>query len=233
MANDHHDRLVVELQLMEAMYPNQLVWTARARELQFNADSKSLSLRLPEGYLLNELPQVLSAEVGKVDVRQKTKAHVQMQETGEEVLDSILSSFTEFQASDFRGDSLKSVLENEARETRAVSQSKTTIIVWLHHLLNTNKRKQALSPASAEISGLTKPGYPGVLVYSGPKSDVRAYVNELKQLNWQAFQVRLESEEEWTFAHGSGVKEVETMKDAFAEIGPRNKELFMEAMRMK
>lgn len=218
---------------MEAMYPNQLVWTARARELQFNADSKSLSLRLPEGYLLNELPQVLSAEVGKVDVRQKTKAHVQMQETGEEVLDSILSSFTEFQASDFRGDSLKSVLENEARETRAVSQSKTTIIVWLHHLLNTNKRKQALSPASAEISGLTKPGYPGVLVYSGPKSDVRAYVNELKQLNWQAFQVRLESEEEWTFAHGSGVKEVETMKDAFAEIGPRNKELFMEAMRMK
>lgn len=80
---------------------------------------------------------------------------------------------------------------------------------------------------------MTKPGYPGVLVYSGLANAVHEHVDALKHLNWQAFQVRYESEEEWTFAHGAGVKEVEAMKDAVAEIGLERKERFMDAMRMK
>jgi hypothetical protein len=38
-------------------------------------------------------------------------------------------------------------------------------------------------------------------------------VNELKAQNWAAFQVRFEEEVEWKFAHGEGVKEVESMAD--------------------
>jgi len=106
------------------------------------------------------------------------------------------------------------------------------VIIWLHHLLNTNKRKQALSPP-AGVSGVTKPGYPGVLIYAGPYDLVHEHVNELKGLNWQAFQVRLEDDEAWIFAHGSGVREMEAMKDVVAAIGDQRKDLFMEAMRMK
>ena len=107
------------------------------------------------------------------------------------------------------------------------------LIVWLHHLLNTNKRKQALSPSLPGVSGITKPGYPGVLIYSGSSEAVHEHVDALKQLNWQAFQVRYESDEAWTFTHGEGIKEVEAMKDVVAEVGSSNKDHFMEAMRMK
>ncbi|KAL9050222.1 MAG: hypothetical protein Q9162_006757, partial [Coniocarpon cinnabarinum] len=37
--------------------------------------------------------------------------------------------------------------------------SKTTTIIWLHHLLAPSKRKKALSPPS-HVKGLIKPGYP-------------------------------------------------------------------------
>ena len=63
--------------------------------------------------------------------------------------------------------------------------------------------------------------------------DVNEHVNELKQLNWQAFQVRFQANEEWIFSHGKGVREVEAMKEVVAEVGDANKEQFMEAMRMK
>lgn len=90
------------------------------------------------------------------------------------------------------------------------SQQGKTVVVWLHHLLATSKRKLALHPAvttsgpspssatnpdtpSSSISGITKPGYPGILVFAGPSELVDAHVRSLKALNWQAFQVRYDS----------------------------------------
>jgi hypothetical protein len=90
----------------------------------------------------------------------------------------------------------------------------------------------ALAPA-ASVSGVTKPGYPGVLVYSGPANAVREHVNELKGQNWAAFQVRMEADEAWEFAHGTGVKEVESMGDLVAEVGEARKEEFMQVMKIK
>ncbi|KIW19894.1 hypothetical protein PV08_00469 [Exophiala spinifera] len=101
-----------------------------------------------------------------------------------------------------------------------------TVIIWLHHLLATSKRKLAVSqphvnsnsnsnsttktakakakPTSASppsvsastISGMTKPGYPGILLFSGPRDLVDAHVKELKDLNWQAFSKRYDSDED-------------------------------------
>ncbi|EXJ90514.1 hypothetical protein A1O1_03617 [Capronia coronata CBS 617.96] len=96
-----------------------------------------------------------------------------------------------------------------------------TVIIWLHHLLALSKRKLAVTPTtttttisttgttmssssssspsssnSISISGLTKPGYPGIMVFSGPKDLVDAHVRELRGLNWQAFQVRYDSDDE-------------------------------------
>lgn len=111
-----------------------------------------------------------------------------------------------------------------------------TVIIWLHHLLATSKRKLAVSPqllnsdsnsnssrqqpqkdlelksttkiitttttTTTTISGMTKPGYPGILLFSGPRDLVDAHVRQLKDLNWQAFQKRYDSDED---ADGSGM----------------------------
>ena len=232
MCDDAKGRLKAEISLLEAMYPGQLVYDSNARELRYSVDRGSLRLRLPAGYLTDELPEVISANFGREDGREILKETIAKCGVGEEVLDSIVSSFNELldshhatEQSDDRDNGKKLGLGAET--------AKATVIVWLHHLLNTNKRKQALSPPSPEVSGLTKPGYPGVLVYSGSANGVHEHVNDLRQLNWQAFSIRLESDEEWMFQHGKGVKEFESMKDVVADISDDMKELFMEAMRMK
>ena len=85
------------------------------------------------------------------------------------------------------------------------------------------------------VSGITKPGYPGVLVYSGPYTAVTEHVNDLKAKNWQAFQVRYEGDEIWSFGHGHGIVEVETLGEVVADIEgeTEQKEAFMSAMKIK
>ena len=150
---------------------------------------------------------------------------------GEEVLDAIVTAFIDLTVPQGAGES--EAWPNDLKGARGEPEVKATVLVWLHHLLNTNKRKQALSPSSPEVCGITKPGYPGVLIYTGPSAAVHEHVNELKSLNWQAFQIRLETEDEWHLTHGHGVREVESMKEVVAEVGEARKEAFLEAMRMK
>ncbi|KAK4549002.1 hypothetical protein LTR36_008775 [Oleoguttula mirabilis] len=227
---EEDDRLAAELSLLDAIYPDQVQYHEKGREVSYRTESGSFQLRLPDEYLASALPEVLSASAGKTDLRGKLKQRISEYDTGEEVLDSIVLAFNEIaEAAEASSEARKQADGAHAGD----HEGKATIIVWLHHLLNTNKRKQALSPSSPDVSGVTKPGYPGVLLYSGPAKAVHEHVNELKQQNWQAFQVRLESDEEWTFAHGKGVKEVEAMKGVVAEVGDVQKETFMEAMRMK
>ncbi|KAH9827583.1 hypothetical protein Tdes44962_MAKER02841 [Teratosphaeria destructans] len=224
------ERLSAEIALLESMYPEQMYYNEKARELTYRSDNGSFHLRLPDGYPQNALPSVLSASQGKTDLREQLRQHIAKLEPGEEVLDEIILSFGELA----ERAALSSDATHPPDEKDPVKEDKSsTIIVWLHHLLNTNKRKQALSPSCSGVSGITKPGYPGVLIYSGPSKAVHEHVNELKGLNWAAFQVRLEEDELWTFSHGSGVSEVEAMKDVVAEVGDDRKGPFMEAMRMK
>ena len=233
MPKEHDERLESELSLLMAMYPDQVAYDSKAREVKYSVDHNSFRLRLPAGYLLNELPEVISANVGRKDDREVLKTRIADCDVGEEVLDSIISSFNELVESNHATEQPGTLTVNETKPEPEADTAKATVIVWLHHLLNTNKRKQALSPPSPEVSGITKPGYPGVLVYTGPANDVYEHVNELRRLNWQAFSIRLESDEEWMFQHGTCVKEFETMKDVVADISEDQKEMFMEAMRMK
>ena len=226
MSLHEDERLQAELDLLHAMYPDHLQWNVKARQLKYAGGDGTLLLRLPDGYLTTQLPEVITAAVGRSDCRANMKHALKSCSVGEEILDYMISSFIEIsEASVDHGDEVMSA-------ANASVSKKATVIVWLHHLLNTNKRKQALAPA-VEVNGVTKPGYPGVLVYSGLAQAVYEHVNELKSMNWQAFQVRYESEDEWTFTHGEGVKEVEAMKEVVAEIGEVNKQEFMEAMRIK
>ncbi|EME42353.1 hypothetical protein DOTSEDRAFT_64185 [Dothistroma septosporum NZE10] len=230
MASDEEERLAIEIELLESMYPDQLNYSKKGRELSYAIDGAGLRLRLPDNYLQDGLPEVVSSSIGKQDVRDQIKNTVAICAVGEEVLDSIIANFNDV-AEAFASESNVSDTPTTAAGNTS-ENTKATIIVWLHHLLNTNKRKQCLASPTG-ISGVTKPGYPGVLIYSGPAKLVRDHVNELKALNWAAFQVRLESEDGWSFQHGVGVIEVEAMKDVVAEVGEARKEVFLEAMKMK
>ena len=232
MTTPESERLETELSLLESMYPEQIQYRAKAREVGYKTENGGFALRLPPTYP-DALPEVLAANLGKRDVRQQLKGRVKDCSVGEEVLDSIISVFNDMIESSGQQDSTESLGPGRSDASTEQNEGKATVIVWLHHLLNTNKRKQALSPSSKAVSGLTKPGYPGVLMYSGPSKAVHEHVNELKQQNWQAFQVRLETEDQWKYSHGDGVREVEAMKDVVAELSETNKAIFLEAMRMK
>lgn len=232
MASERNGRLATEIDLLESMYPDQATFDHKSQELSFTTGNASLQLRLTHGYLVDCLPTVLAASAGKQDLRNSIKERISGQATGEEILDSIIMTFIETVESLDTSDNV----EIDATELTSQEDTKTTIIVFLHHLLNTNKRKLCLSPSGHSVSGVTKPGYPGVLIYSGPSVAVHEHVNELKAQNWQAFQIRSELEgEEWDFKHGNGVIEVEAMGEVVAEVDvqPGRKEVFMEAMRMK
>ncbi|KAF2625980.1 hypothetical protein BU25DRAFT_371200 [Macroventuria anomochaeta] len=236
MSEEDPSRLDNEIELLTAIYPDQAIYTPKSRELKFIQEHATLQLRIPDTYPESGLPDVLGAtDSSRHDIRTQTKTAIQALNLpeGEEALDAIISAFQQVVL-----DRLETSSIGSAKSTKSVKgtkdvdpNTKKTVIIWLHHLLNTNKRKLCLSPP---FSGITKPGYPGVLIYSGPAAAVNAHVNELKAQNWSAFQVRFEEEVEWRFAHGEGVREVESMADVESTgQGQKQKEEFLKAVGIK
>ncbi|KAJ4286693.1 hypothetical protein N0V90_012945 [Kalmusia sp. IMI 367209] len=235
MSQEDESRFATELELLEAMYPEQIVFDTRSRDLKFTVDgAASLQLRVPERYPEQGFPDVMSArDAQKNDLRDRMRRAIRdlgLTE-GEEALDAIVASFQSLldtNSIDFdagAGDNGSSRSSNEPVPTK-------TVIIWLHHLLALSKRKLALSPTS--ISGITKPGYPGIMLFSGPAVPVTEHVNALKAENWQAFQVRYEEAGMWQFEHGKGVREVETMAEVVKGVeGEKKREEFLKAVGIK
>lgn len=217
----------------------------------------NLDLRIPDGYPnISSKPEVLRARIADTDFRDIMQTWISTHcASGEEILDAILAHFeglvtthdstttqaasrdTIFPTNDpqFSTSTTNSPQQQQQQQHHhQQEQQQCTVVVFLHHLLNTNKRKQALSPPSPNVNGITRPGYPGVLVYTGPAGPVQEHVHELKMLNWQAFQVRLEIDEVWAFRHGGGVVEVEGIKDVVADLVDESaREMFLESMKIK
>lgn len=217
MSNEEPSRLDNEIELLIAIYPDQATYTPKSRELRFAQDHATLQLRIPDAYPESGLPDIITAvDETKHDIRTETKSAIQALNLpdGEEALDAMISAFQQVVSNRLETSSIASAKSRKSAKGMkdGNTDTKKTVIIWLHHLLNRNKRKLALSP-SPSVSGITKPGYPGILIYAGPAKAVSAHVNELKAQNWQAFQVRFEEEICWRFAHGEGVREVESMAD--------------------
>jgi hypothetical protein len=238
--DDNSERLRNELSLLESMYPDCLVFRADISEITFkHADSKAvLVLRLPSTYPGSGKPLVVSAiDANKKDVRRQVSDGVQGMSEGEEVLDEIVQIFLDMlqrESSDVTNGTM-----DEETSTAVEGESKT-VIVWLHHLLNTNKRKLALNPpsfSSGKVKGVTKPGYPGVLLFTGPADAVDEHVKTLKGENWQAFQVRYEAGETWMIGddhkEADGVVEVETMAEVVKLIEEGKREVFLKSIGVK
>lgn len=95
------------------------------------------------------------------------------------------------------------IADPPASTTESPSSS-TIVLIWFHHLLSTTKRKDILG---LPLRGISRPGYPGILVLQGPKDDVDDAIGELRGMRWQAMQVRAEVEGHEKFLD-EGVHEV-------------------------
>ena len=257
------ERLQAELDLLTAMYPDSITFNPTSLEIHFKPDSAStgakLVLRLPDTYPDHGgAPEVVLATGSqKQDLRQQlSKACKTIHDDlggGGEVLDAIFLHFTDIIAQSHTN------THNGADQHSSPSTSypaSKTVIIWLHHLLATSKRKLALHPSNFPhpshhpnipantISGITKPGYPGILLFTGPQDAVDEHVSELKRLNWQAFSVRLEEDERWVIGgdggedngqvnERGGIKEVETMAEVVQMIEEGKREVFLKAVGVK
>lgn len=239
-------RFSTEFSLLEAMYPNEITLDPKSQEVTYAPSSgASLCLRIPSTYPSSGLPDIISARgppARRSDLRDALKPALQALPSGEEALDAIMLAFKEAveaaeEGPEAHGDGHAATAPSTAAARRRPSPPRSaravTTVVYLHHLLALSKRKAALAPSAPGLSGVTKPGYPGVLVYAGPEAGVRAHVRALREMNWQAFQVRAEEEGAWRFAHGEGVREVESMAEVVAAIEEGRREAFLGAMRMR
>lgn len=254
------ERLQNELELVEAMYPGCIAFDSRGRELKYSPTSDGdgltkgvLVLRLPDHYPAEGLPGLITAKDAKgLDARTQVLAAFSALAVveGEEALDAFILAFQ-----DFINESARDSLPQDTAAITSAEERKQplkTVVIWLHHLLNTNKRKLALSPGldAGSVSGLTRPGYPGVMVFTGPKDAVDSHVAELRSQRWQAFQVRYDSEQDgargtgggnndgvdlaWGFEHSTGVCEVESLGEMAQGIArAEHRETFLRVMGLK
>ena len=224
-------RQEAEINLLQAMYPDELSYDDKSSELRYQDDDGSLVLRIDESYPSKTKPTVIVAQFrqGTVDKREEIREAIASLTLGEEALDILITAFKDIAGS---SEALQNYTDPNIRPQETEQSSKATFIIWLHHLLATEKRKLATRPTSPLVHGITKPGYPGVMIFSGQAAEVREHVGELRSLNWQAFQVRYEADEEWTFMHGNSIKEVETMSEVTQDMNEDCKKTFLGAMRM-
>ena len=239
MSQADESRFALELELLQAMYPDQIDYSSKSRDLKFTEQSALLHLRIPEQYPEGGFPEVVAArDAAKDDLRDRTIASIRDAglAEGEEALDAVIACFQRVVEETDHTRTSQAGIGSTASVSPPTPQAAKTVIVWLHHLLALSKRKLALSPAS--ISGLTKPGYPGIMLFSGPAPAVMDHVNTLKAENWQAFQVRYEGDELWELGHGAGIKEVETMAEVVKAVeagtdGAKQKQEFLKAVGIK
>lgn len=173
------DRLGAETSLLEAMYSDAVLsYDRTTQELSFKPSAGSgsrLILRLPDGYPASKSPPqvVLASDANKQDRRAQMTGFLkdltadssdgEYEEVGE-ILDQVIERFNEITEST----TLDEHTQPTGNNSISTSPSKT-VIVWLHHLLATSKRKLALHPSNSPtgaVSGLTKPGYPGIVSFS-------------------------------------------------------------------
>ncbi|KAI0445349.1 hypothetical protein F4803DRAFT_168866 [Xylaria telfairii] len=255
MATEATERFEAELDLLHAMYPGSLSFSPKARELKYSHCSENeasakppaiLLLRLPDTYPLDGFPEVISATGHyREDLRSAAKAAFCSigAPAGEEVLDALLLAFGGLVSSQQNPHQSAATRETGQAESRGANTlANRTVIVWLHHLLNMNKRKLALNPSltGSKVSGVTKPGYPGVLIFSGERDAVGSHVLELRSQRWQAFQVRYDTDDEmvpsqtWQFKHDEGIREVKEISDvAQSIVDPQKREFFLGCIGVK
>lgn len=211
-------------------------------------DDYTLELSLPPSYPETNLPTAYLACSGQIPTSTRKRARSLLSSTladitpGQECLDVLVQQLSE-QLSTLSTTEDDDHSHNSQNNTQTKPQSHTprikTTLLWSHHLLATSKRKDIVSwSRSLRLHGYSRPGYPGAILIEGEEDDVDEFVSRIKELRWQALQVRGEETSEKRRLGGSqgyGTKEVESLGDLAEELKARDKGLaawFLEGMKI-
>lgn len=179
------------------------------------------------------------------------------QAPGLEVLDLIVTSFTDVlptlinkptaNSSSSSSSSTTASTSTNGQETNGtVNATPSTdkakpikrIVIWSHHLLATSKRRDIQSwSKDLCLGGFARPGYPGAVFAEGDQDQIDEFVRRLKQLRWQALQVRCEEVVEKRICGDGreGVREVEGLgeiAEKLKETDPECASMFLEGMKI-
>lgn len=181
----------------------------------------SLHLALPASYPSNGQPivgvsaqHVSESQLQSLQTALSTILDGLVSSTEERLL-QIIESFREHIHTILTQPAIDAVDPNATATTEPISITPTVVVlIWFHHLLSTTKRKAIKSLES--LCGISKPGYPGILVLQGPKPALDEAITELKSMRWQAMQVRGEIECEKELE--SGIHEVEKVAEVVTKM---------------
>jgi Protein of unknown function (DUF1115) len=189
--------------------------------------SVALCFTLPQEYPTTDKPNVTLEFSGDVDnnrrklLRDQLHTLVESLPIGGECLDEIIigfqTSYSSFTSSDALEPSSSLKLPPSTDAGVISEEPMKVVLVWTHHLLNTAKRKFIISRGSElSLSGISKPGHPGVILVEGTSDNIDTFVRELKSLRWQAIAVKGEFNYEETQSSrlgNTGIVEVQAVAD--------------------
>ena len=187
----------------------------------------SLVFELPNEYPSQQRPNVHLEFDGSVDnvdrrnLRDDLHRIVGQIEPGNEYIDEIVTNFRT-SLDDYREPSIPNA-DNSIDISRVPSGKHDEIkmvLIWTHHLLSTQKRKFIRDRSNTlSLAGYSKPGYPGVIVVEGISKHVDLFIQELKELRWQALSVKADSTYQNTkLTPKDGLYELESMSDLTREL---------------
>ncbi|GAB7344949.1 hypothetical protein MBLNU457_3382t1 [Dothideomycetes sp. NU457] len=264
MEEPNRERQSAELVLLQSMYPVEVTFNTPSNEppdlsvpdahdpsftLKISNDY-TLELSLPPNYPETNLPTAYLTCNGHIQTSTRKQARSILSAVladitpGQECLDVLVQQLSEQLSTLSSTDDNNHTHDSQTNpRTKPQSQSHTsrikTTLLWSHHLLATSKRKDIVSwSRSLRLNGYSRPGYPGAVLIEGEEDDVDEFVSRIKELRWQALQVRGEETSEKRRLAGSdgfGTREVESLGDLAEELKARDKglaEWFLEGMKI-
>lgn len=214
---------------------------------------------LPDTYPASSLPNVALEFGTSIDntrrkqLRDALKAIFTELPTGTECLDELviqLQQAVQQKETQTSEDTSSSFIYQQpfSKNPNPTTQALTKLVlIWSHHILATSKRK-FIHDTSKELNlnGVCKPGYPGIIIVEGEAANVDDFVEQIKQLRWQALSVKAEMEYDvgdgGKLGSGGGdgsqsrsyVHEVESVADVTAILRPVGlEEWFLEGMGIR
>lgn len=161
---------------------------------------------------------------------------VEKVEVGIECIDLVINEFMEFIAT-IQQSSTEATPVSPGHRAQDSDSSIKRAVVWSHHLLATSKRRSIVSwSKELRLDGFSRPGYPGAIFVEGEAADVDEFIRRLKELRWQALQVReVQYADNRVCGSGNGIVEVESLGEigeALKHKGRACVEMFFQGMRI-
>ena len=165
---------------------------------------------------------------------------IAQQDEGYECLDLLVEGFKDWLENQTatRSQEVKDAAGIKASGTKTKKTRIKRALLWSHHLLATSKRKDIVTwSRELHLGGFSRPGHPGAIFIEGEEDAVDEFVHRIKQLRWQALQVRAEDVVERRVCGDGkeGVTEVEGLGDVVERLKKADQEtanMFLEGMKI-